>query len=127
MISNKSFIHSPVKEKAKTNKLSFGRISESDGDISVQGLLIKQRCTKPKCWHEICYMGKVSTSYLQYYNHAKYCTISTKNELPRGKPRSIGAKTIGVAHDAAFYIPLFCLGSEYIFVLPFHCPFCRRC
>ena len=77
-ISNKSFINSPVKEKAKTYKLSFGRISESDGDISVQGLLIKQRCTKPKCWHEICYMGKVSTSYLQYYNHAKYCTISTK-------------------------------------------------
>ena len=51
---------------------------------------------------------------------------SYKNELPRGKPRSIGAKIIGVAHDAAFYIPLPCLGSEYIFVLPFRCPFCPR-
>ena len=34
-ISNKCFINGPAKEKAKTYKLSFGRISESDGDISV--------------------------------------------------------------------------------------------
>ncbi len=40
-LSNKSFIHSPVKEKAKTFKLSFGRISESDGISRCQGLLIK--------------------------------------------------------------------------------------
>jgi len=35
-ISNKCFIHSPAKEKAKIYKMSFGRISESDGDISVR-------------------------------------------------------------------------------------------
>ena len=40
-ISNKSFIHNPVKEKAKTFKLSFGRIGESDGISRCQGLLIK--------------------------------------------------------------------------------------
>ena len=28
------------------------------------------------------------------------------NELPRGKPRSIGAKTTGVARNEAGYIPL---------------------
>jgi hypothetical protein len=36
-ISNKSFIDSPAKEKAKTYKLSFGLISESDCDISLYG------------------------------------------------------------------------------------------
>jgi hypothetical protein len=35
MISNKSFINSPGKEKAKTYKLSFGLISESEFDTSV--------------------------------------------------------------------------------------------
>jgi hypothetical protein len=40
-ISNKSFINSPVKEKAKTFNLSFGRISESDGISRCQGLLTK--------------------------------------------------------------------------------------
>jgi len=36
------------------------------------------------------------------------------NELPRGKPRSIGAKTTGVARNEAGYIPLPYLDSEYI-------------
>jgi len=41
VISNKSFIHSPGKEKAKTSKLSFGRIGESAGDISGPGIIDK--------------------------------------------------------------------------------------
>jgi hypothetical protein len=40
-ISNKSFIHSPGKEKAKTSKLSLGRIGESAGDISGPGIIDK--------------------------------------------------------------------------------------
>ena len=40
-ISNKCFIHSPGKEKAKTSKLSLGRIGESAGDISGPGIIDK--------------------------------------------------------------------------------------
>ena len=49
-----------------------------------------------------------------------------QNELPRGKPRSIGAKTTGVARNEAGYIPLPYLDSEYISESPSHYPFCRR-
>jgi hypothetical protein len=41
VISNKCFIHSPAKQKAKTSKLSFGLINKSDGYISVQGIIDK--------------------------------------------------------------------------------------
>ena len=34
------------------------------------------------------------------------CPFGFSNELPRGKPRSIGAKTTGVARNEAGYIPL---------------------
>ena len=68
-------------------------------------------------------------------------TFHTKNELDEMLEKTATAKmncpaasrgvsvpkTIGVAHDATFYIPLACLGSEYIFVLPFRYPFCQRC
>jgi len=40
-ISNKSFIHSPGKEKAKTSKLSLGRIGESAGEFSGSGIIDK--------------------------------------------------------------------------------------
>ena len=40
-ISNKSFIHSPGKEKAKTSLLSLGRIGESAGEISGSGIIDK--------------------------------------------------------------------------------------
>ena len=40
-ISNKCFIHSHAKQKAKTSKLSFGLINKSDGYISVQGIIDK--------------------------------------------------------------------------------------
>jgi len=43
--------------------LSLGRIGESAGEISGSGIIDKTWCTKPRCWHEICYMGKVSTFY----------------------------------------------------------------
>jgi len=41
VISNKSFIHCPGKEKAKTSKLSLGRIGESTGGISGPGIIDK--------------------------------------------------------------------------------------
>ena len=52
--------------------------------------------------------------------------IFSNYELPRGKPRSIGAKTTGVARNEAGYIPLPYLDSEYISESPSHYPFCRR-
>ena len=39
MLSNKSFIHSPGKEKAKTSSLSLGRIGESAGEFSRSGII----------------------------------------------------------------------------------------
>jgi len=40
-IPNKSFIHSPGKEKAKTSSLSLGRIGESVGEFSGSGIIDK--------------------------------------------------------------------------------------
>jgi hypothetical protein len=40
-ISNKSFIHSPVKEKAKTSKIEFWPYQQIRGDISVPGIIDK--------------------------------------------------------------------------------------
>jgi len=75
-ILNKGFIHSPAKKEAKTFDLVLASLTN-------QNLIL--RCGSDKTtmyeaefWHGICRMGKVSTSYLQCYNHAKYCTISTK-------------------------------------------------
>jgi len=50
----------------------------------------------------------------------------TDNELLRGKPRSIGTKTTGVAHDEAVYSLLHCLDFEHISVSQSHYPFYRR-
>ena len=54
------------------------------------------------------------------------CFLHVFNELPRGKPRSIGAKTTGVARNEAGYIPPPYLDSEYISESLSHYPFCRR-
>jgi hypothetical protein len=40
-VSNKSFIHSPVKEKAKTSKIEFWPYQQIRGDISVPGIIDK--------------------------------------------------------------------------------------
>ena len=40
-IANKSFIHSPVKEKAKTSKIEFWPYQQIRGDISVPGIIDK--------------------------------------------------------------------------------------
>ena len=40
-ISNKSFIHSPGKEKAKTSKIEFWPYQQIRGDISVPGTIDK--------------------------------------------------------------------------------------
>ena len=40
-IPNKSFIHSPGKEKAKTSSLSLGHIGESAGEISGSAIIDK--------------------------------------------------------------------------------------
>jgi len=50
------------------------------------GIIDKTTMYEAEFWHGMCYMGKVSTSYLQYYNHSKYCTIPTKKKLK--PPRS---------------------------------------
>ena len=41
MISNKCFIHCPVKEKAKTSKIEFWPYQQIRGDISVPGIIDK--------------------------------------------------------------------------------------
>jgi hypothetical protein len=45
-------------------------------------------------------LGSVDCIYIAELNRF------AENELPRGKPRSIGAKTTGVARNKAGYIPL---------------------
>ena len=63
MISNKCFIHSPAKEKAKTSIIELWPYQLIRWLYLGAGLLIKRWCAKPRCWHEMCYMGKVSTFF----------------------------------------------------------------
>ncbi len=63
VISNKCFIHSPAKEKAKTSIIEFWPYQLIRWLYLGAGLLIKRWCAKPRCWHEMCYMGKVSTFF----------------------------------------------------------------
>jgi hypothetical protein len=40
-MTNECFIHYPSNEKAKTYKLSFGRINEPDNDIALPSIIDK--------------------------------------------------------------------------------------
>ena len=75
-ISNKCFIHSPAKKRPELYDQALAVSELIRIGVFRCGIIDKTAMREVEFWHEICRMCKVSTSFLQKYNHTKYCTIA---------------------------------------------------
>ena len=60
VISNKCFIHSPAEKRPELCDQALA-VSDDQTVVFRCGIIDKTEMYEAEVWHEICYMGKVST------------------------------------------------------------------